>query len=211
MSTHKSKFAVLVSGSGTLADAMLAAKLPVILMLADQNCTAISKVAPKHKTKTIVIERTKYGFGDGRGKFDRKAFTQAVIDKLKAKNIDGVILAGWETVLHPVFFTKSNFGGRVLNSHPALLPAYKGLAHAVPDQIKDRVKVSGTTIHVASADVDGQPYLFQEQVKVERGDTADSLHERIKIVERRLWLQAVWQWANLLKADPNFRWPVVKP
>lgn len=210
MSSHEPRLAVLVGGSGTLADAMLAAGLPIVLMVADQPCKAIDEVAPRHKTRTAVVNRTDFGYIPKKSKLDRKAFTQAVVDALKENKIDGVILAGWDTILDAVFFGSKNFGGKVLNSHPALLPAYKGIGHAVPPQIKDGVKVSGTTIHVASADVDGQPYLFQEAVKVKPGDTVESLHERIKAVERRLYTQAVWQWANLLRADPGFRWPVIK-
>ncbi|MBI2798646.1 phosphoribosylglycinamide formyltransferase [Candidatus Saccharibacteria bacterium] len=211
MSKYQPKFAVLVSGSGTLADAILKAGLPVKLMVADQPCKAVDKVAPKHEVKAVVVSRQDYGYIPKKAKLDRKAFTKAVAEVLHKNKVDGAILAGWDTILDASFFTPKNFYGRVLNSHPALLPAYKGIGHAVPPQIKDKVKVSGTTIHVASADVDGQPYLFQEEVKVLRGDTVDSLHERIKVVERRLWLQAVWQWSSLIKANPNFRWPVVKP
>lgn len=204
----KPKFAVLVGGSGTLADAMLKAKCPISLMVADQPCKAVDEVAPRHGVEAVVVDRADFGFGQGKGKFNREKFTQEVVNELKKEKVNGVILAGWDTILDELFFLPENFQGQVLNSHPALLPAYKGIGHAVPLQLKDGVKVSGTTIHVATADVDGEPYLFQEEVEVKPGDNVDSLHERIKVVERKLYTRAVWQWVNLLKIDPSFRWPV---
>lgn len=206
---NKPELAVLVGGSGTLADAMLAAGCPITLMVADQPCKAVDEVAPRHDVEAVVVNRADFGFGQGKGKFDREKFTQEVVNVSRGR-VDGVVLAGFDTILTDVFFTDQNFGGRALNSHPALLPAYKGVAHAVPDQIRDGVKISGTTIHVASADVDGEPYLRQVQVEVLPDDTADSLHERIKVEERRIYVEVIWMWVNLLKVDPWFQWPVKK-
>ncbi len=206
----KPKFAVLVGGSGTLADAMLKAKCPISLMVADQPCKAVDEVAPRHGVEVVVVDRADFGFGQGKGKFNREKFTQEVVNVLIEHEIVGVILAGFDTILSDAFFTEHNYGGRTLNSHPALLPAYKGVAHAVPDQIRDGVKVSGTTIHVASGDVDGQPYLRQVEVEVLPDDTADRLHERIKEVERRVYVEVIWMWTNLLEADFDFRWPMKK-
>lgn len=224
MSNPEPQFAVLVSGSGTLADAMLQAGLPITLMVADRPCVATSEVAPRHGIKPLVLNRREWNWtgASNVASFDRVGFCQGLVHALRHHHIDGVVMAGWETVLSVCFFDGfeemdvgspvriAGYDGRALNSHPALLPAYKGEAYAVPLQIRDGVTRSGTTIHVASADVDGEPYLFQEEVPVEEGDTADTLHERIKVVERRLYTQAVWLWANLLRADPDFRWPTTK-
>lgn len=191
-----------------MADAMLKAGCPISLMVADQPCRAVDEVAPRHDVEAVVVSRADFGFGQGKGKFNREKFTQELVNVLIEHEIVGVILAGFDTILTSAFFTENNYGGRVLNSHPALLPAYKGVAHAVPDQIRDGVKVSGTTIHVASGDVDGQPYLRQVEVPVLPGDTADTLHERIKEVERRVYVEVIWMWTNLLEADYDFRWPM---
>ena len=75
---------------------------------------------------------------------------------------------------------------RVLNTHPALLPAFPGW-HAVEDALAAGVKVTGCTVHVATAEVDAGPIVAQEAVPVLAGDTVESLHERIKAVERRLY------------------------
>jgi phosphoribosylglycinamide formyltransferase 1 len=78
------------------------------------------------------------------------------------------------------------FGGRVLNTHPSLLPAFPG-AHAVADALAAGVKVTGCTVHIATVDVDRGPILAQEAVPVLSGDTVETLHERIKAVEHRLY------------------------
>jgi phosphoribosylglycinamide formyltransferase-1 len=79
----------------------------------------------------------------------------------------------------------SRFDGRVVNTHPALLPAFPG-AHAVRDAIEYGVRVTGCTVHLVDSGVDTGPILAQEAVAVYEDDTAETLHERIKDVERRL-------------------------
>jgi phosphoribosylglycinamide formyltransferase-1 len=92
-------------------------------------------------------------------------------------------MAGFGTVVPAL---PAAYPGRVLNTHPALLPAFKGW-HAVRAALDAGVKVTGMTIHVATAEVDDGPILAQEAVPVLPGDTEESLHERIKQVERRLY------------------------
>ncbi|MBV9662072.1 MAG: phosphoribosylglycinamide formyltransferase, partial [Acidimicrobiales bacterium] len=95
---------------------------------------------------------------------------------------------GFGTVLSGSLFDV--FPGRVLNTHPALLPAFKGW-HAVRDALAYGVKVTGTTVHIATEEVDAGPILAQETVPVEEGDTEATLHERIKEVERRVYPEAI--------------------
>jgi phosphoribosylglycinamide formyltransferase-1 len=86
-------------------------------------------------------------------------------------------------ILGPQFL--SAFPGRILNTHPALLPAFPG-AHAVPDALAYGVKVTGCTVHLVDAGVDTGPILAQRAVEVRDDDDEETLHERIKTVERRL-------------------------
>jgi phosphoribosylglycinamide formyltransferase-1 len=125
------------------------------------------------------VERESYG-----PSFDRTAYTHRVIDALKRHQIDVIAMAGYGTVLAPDIFAV--YPGRILNTHPALLPAFKGW-HAVRDTLAAGVKVTGCTVHVATEKVDDGPILAQEAVPVEAGDTETTLHERIKSVERRLY------------------------
>jgi phosphoribosylglycinamide formyltransferase-1 len=93
-------------------------------------------------------------------------------------------MAGFMTILEKPIFDA--FPGRVVNTHPSLLPSFRG-AHAVADAIEAGVKVTGCTIHVAVPEVDAGPILAQEAVAVLPDDTTETLHERIKQVERRLY------------------------
>ena len=83
-----------------------------------------------------------------------------------------------------------SFGARAMNTHPALLPAFKGW-HAVRDALAAGVKVTGCTVHLVTEEVDAGPILAQEAVPVLDDDTEETLHERIKQVERRLYPDAI--------------------
>src|ERR1041385_3511544 len=93
-------------------------------------------------------------------------------------------MAGFGTIFEKPMFDA--YDGRILNTHPALLPAFPGW-HAVEDALAAGVKVTGCTIHIANLEVDTGPIVAQEAVPVLPDDTKDSLHERIKSVERRLY------------------------
>jgi phosphoribosylglycinamide formyltransferase-1 len=176
------RIGVLVSGSGTNLEALLGAQLPVVIVLADRTCRAL-EVATGAGVDTKLIERTSFGKD-----FDRLAYTERVIDALRAREVDLIAMAGFMTVLEKPIFDV--FPDRILNTHPALLPAFPG-AHAVEDALAAGVKVTGCTVHVATLDVDAGPILAQEAVAVMPDDTAESLHERIKQVERRLYPQTI--------------------
>jgi phosphoribosylglycinamide formyltransferase-1 len=140
-------------------------------------------VASDHGIAPVLVERT--DFGDG---FDRAAYTAAVADVLVAHEIDLVVMAGFGTIFAESIHDA--FPHRILNTHPALLPSFKGW-HAVRDALAYGVKVTGCTIHVATLEVDAGPILAQEAVTVEPDDTVESLHERIKAVERRIYIRTI--------------------
>lgn len=176
------RLAVLASGSGTLLDAMATAGLPIALVMVDRHC-AVTDVAARHGLPCVVIERTDFGAG-----FDRDAFTEQVVKALGAHDIDLVAMAGWGTILGPGAFAA--LPGHIVNTHPALLPAFPGW-HAVRDALAYGVKVTGCTVHVATETVDDGPILAQEAVPVLPGDDEATLHERIKAVERRLYTNTI--------------------
>lgn len=170
--------AVLVSGSGTILDAIVADDLPVALVLADRPCPALT-LAEEAGIEVLLVERDCFGPG-----FDRDAYTEQVVRALTERDVDLVAMAGFGTVFGAGM--QDAFGGRILNTHPALLPAFPGW-HAVADALAYGVKVTGCTVHVAGLEVDTGPILAQEAVPVLPGDTVATLHERIKVVERRLY------------------------
>lgn len=176
------RVAVLASGSGTILDAILREGIPVAVVVVDRPCGATA-VAERHGVPVVLLERPSFG-----PDFDREAYTAAVVSVLRDHDVDLVVMAGWGTILAAPMFDA--FGGRILNTHPALLPAFKGW-HAVRDALAAGVKVTGCTVHVATPEVDEGPILAQEAVAVEPGDTEESLHERIKAVERRLYVRTI--------------------
>lgn len=167
------RIGVLASGSGTNLEAILAAGLPVAVVVVDRPCPA-TEVAARHGVPSEVVLRVP----------DRVEFTHQVVDVLERHAVDLVAMAGFMTILEKPIFDA--FPGRVVNTHPSLLPSFRG-AHAVADAIEAGVKVTGCTIHVAVPEVDAGPILAQEAVAVLPDDTTETLHERIKQVERRLY------------------------
>lgn len=176
------RIAVLASGSGTLLDAILSDGIPVDLVVVDRPCRA-TDVAEKHGVDHVVHERASFG-----ASFDREGYTAEVAQLLRDAGIDLVVMAGYGTVFGQAIHDAYPF--RILNTHPALLPAFKGWK-AVEAAVDYGVKVTGCTIHVATLDVDAGPILAQEAVSVHPDDTADTLQERIKVVERRLYPETI--------------------
>lgn len=178
------RIAVLVSGTGSLLEAMLAAEIPVALVVADRDCRGIS-LAEDAGITAVVHERKDYS-----PSFDRDTYSAGLVRLLEQQEIDVVAMAGFGTVLGAAVF--ESFPERVINTHPALLPSFPGW-HGVRDALAYGVKVTGCTIHVATAKVDDGPILAQEAVAVLANDDEDELHERIKTVERRLYIDTLKQ------------------
>jgi phosphoribosylglycinamide formyltransferase-1 len=152
------RLAVLASGTGTILEALIGAGLPIVVVGVDRPCRAAEIAEAAGLFVESVVRR------DFSAAFDRDAYTGELIAALRRHRVGTVAMAGFATVLGPAFFPA--FGGRVLNTHPSLLPAYKGW-HAV--------------------ELDAGPILSQEKVPIFPGDTEETLHERIKQVERRLY------------------------
>jgi phosphoribosylglycinamide formyltransferase-1 len=172
------RLGVLASGQGSILEAIVEAGLPVEVVVVDRPCGATS-VAEAAGVTAVLVERTSFGPG-----FDRDAYTHEVLDVLKRHEVEVVAMAGFGTVLGRAM--EDVYGGRVLNTHPALLPSFKGW-HPVEDALAAGVKVTGCTVHVATSELDAGPILAQEPILVLPDDTVESLHERIKRLERRLY------------------------
>ena len=176
------RLGVLASGHGTVLEAILETGLDVSVVVADRQCRALEVAAGAGVATELVV---RHSFGPA---FDRSAYTRDVIDVLEDHRIDVVAMAGFGTIFSAEMFAA--FPGRILNTHPALLPAFKGW-HAVRDALTAGVTVTGTTVHVATEAVDDGPILAQQEVPVLPGDTEESLHQRVKSVECRLYPETI--------------------
>ena len=177
------RVAVLVSGSGTNLQALLddpAVAPRIVLVLSDRPGVRALERAAEHGIATAVVAPD--GFAD------RPAYTLAVRERLLADGVDLVVLAGFMRILAPAFFEA--FPDRVVNVHPALLPAFPG-AHGVADALAWGSKVTGVTVHLVDEQVDHGPIVFQEAVAIRDDDDRDSLETRIHDAEHRLLPRAV--------------------
>jgi len=161
---------------------MLAADVPVQLVAVDRPCRATS-IAASNGIAAAELLRSEWG-----GSFDRVAYTAALVAELERHNIDLVVMAGFGTILDQPMYDR--YSGHILNTHPSLLPSFPGW-HAVDDALAHGVKVTGCTVHLAELEVDTGPILAQVAVPVLDDDTAATLHERIKEVERELYVSTV--------------------
>jgi phosphoribosylglycinamide formyltransferase-1 len=178
------RLVVLASGTGSLLESILAAAVGdyparVVAVGTDRDCRAL-EIAAAASLPSYTVRLADQP--------DRQAWDTAITEATAAHQPDLVVSAGFMKILGPQFL--SHFLGRVVNTHPALLPAFAG-AHAVPDALAYGVRVTGCTVHLVDAGVDTGPILAQEAVAVLDGDDEDALHERIKVVERRLLVEVL--------------------
>lgn len=187
---------------------MLGVGLPVDLVGADRPCRGLG-IAADAGLETVLVARSDWmgggsvpgagsaigrddaaggHEGPGRRRFDREGYSCELAAVLGGRGVDVVAMAGFGTVLDGSFFAWSGgrYRGRVLNTHPSLLPAFPGW-HAVRDALDAGAAESGCTVHVAIPEVDAGPVLAQQAVPVLAGDDEATLHERIKAVERELY------------------------
>jgi phosphoribosylglycinamide formyltransferase 1 len=177
------KLAVLVSGTGSILKAMLDQHVPVTLVLADRPCPALD-LAKLGGVATVLVDRNNFGYSGMGSAWDRKGFTEAVITALQQHDIGLVAMAGFMTILDASVF--DSFPESILNTHPSLLPKFKG-ENAVQDALDAGVAITGCTIHYATSDLDGGPIIAQREIEVLPNDTKQTLHERIKTAERQLY------------------------
>lgn len=173
---------VLVSGSGTLLQALLDAcadpgyGVQVVAVGADRDAIAGLERARSRGIDTFVVPLAAYP--------DRAAWDAALAEELTRHAPALVVSAGFMKILGPAVLDRFT----VLNTHPALLPSFPG-AHAVRDALAHGVKVTGCSLHEVDAGVDTGPILAQRAVEVSDGDDEQSLHERIKTAERAMLVE----------------------
>ena len=184
--TPRSRVVVLLSGAGTLCAALLDAAaapggvLDVVAVGSDRADAPGLAHARTVGVPTFVTEVRDHP--------DRAAWDRALAAQLAVHRPDWVVCAGFMKLLGPAVLAA--FAGRVVNTHPSLLPRFPG-AHAVRDALAAGVATTGATVHLVDAGLDTGPVLAQRPVPVLPGDDEAGLHERIKTVERELLVQTV--------------------
>ncbi len=177
---------VLVSGAGTNLAALLDAGLDpaygarVVAVGSDRPGTEALERAERAGVATFVHRVADCA--------DRAAWDVGLAGLVAAHQPDLVVSAGFMKLVGPAFLAR--FGGRFVNTHPALLPAFPG-THAVADALAHGVRVTGATLFMVDAGVDTGAIIDQRAVRVADDDTVASLHERIKDVERSMLVEHV--------------------
>ncbi|GAA3849769.1 phosphoribosylglycinamide formyltransferase [Streptomyces sedi] len=187
------RLVVLVSGSGSNLQALLdAAADPesgfgaeVVAVGADRGGIEGLRRAERAGVPTFTHRLREYA--------SRPDWDRALTESVAAHRPDLVVSAGFMKIVGASFMAA--FGGRFVNTHPALLPSFPG-AHGVRDALAHGVKVTGCTVHFAEAEVDSGPIIAQRAVEVRDDDDEDTLHRRIKEVERGLLVDAVGRLAR---------------
>ena len=177
----RKRVVILASGAGSLTQAILDATeldIQIVAVVSDKPDALVLERAKKANINTSVIEL----------KGDRVAWDRQMFDQVLQYQPDLVISAGFMKILSSEFV--SNFP--TINSHPALLPDFPG-AHAVRDALAAGVTITGTTVHWVDAGVDTGEIIAQAELDIAPDDNEESLHERIKIIERSLIVATIEQ------------------
>ena len=183
--------AILISGRGSNMEAILRAvkkkKIPIkpVIVISNKPDAKGLKIAQKLGVKTAVVESI--GLKGGSWEYDQKLVKTLEENNVTPKN-GLVCLAGFMRIMSPEFI--KHYKGRILNIHPAILPAFPGL-HSQKQAVEYGVKYSGCTVHFVDEGVDTGPIILQAIVKVKDSDTEASLSKRILKQEHRIYPKAI--------------------
>ena len=179
----KKRLAVFVSGSGTNLQAIIDAEIPnidIVLVFSNKSDSYALERAKKHSIPTEVL--------DHKGFSSREDYENKIIELIDPYNVDLIALAGFMRILSPVFVRK--FKNRIINIHPALLPAFPG-THAAKQALDYGVKYTGCTVHFVDEGVDTGPIILQSVVEIKDDDDEDSLLERLHVEEHKIYTDAL--------------------
>ena len=178
--------AVFASGRGTNFSAIIRAvkkgkiKANLSLLVCDNPQAAAIGRARRAEIKVALVKREDFAA--------KEDFEAKIIGHLEENKIDLIVLAGFMRLLGPALV--SRYKGRILNIHPALLPAFKG-TEGIKDAFAYGVKITGVSVHFVDEAMDHGPIILQETVKIEEDDTRESLEKKIHKLEHRVYPEAV--------------------
>ena len=182
---------VLISGSGTnlqaIIDAIAAKKLDanIAVVLSNKADAYGLARAQNHGIRTEVLDHKAFA--------SREAYDQAVVDLLRGRGVELVVLAGFMRLLSPVFIKA--YSNRIMNIHPALLPSFPGL-HVQKKALDHGVRFTGCTVHFVNEDCDEGPIIIQAVVPVYPDDSEEQLAARILKQEHRIYPRAIQLYAE---------------
>ena len=180
------RIVVLASGSGTLFQALVDTKKihngNLVGLITDVACPALDRAKRAGIPNTLIPMST-----------DREKWNLALAKSLTEFKPDLIVSAGFMRIIGPKVL--EIFSGKIINVHPALLPKFPG-AHAVADALAAGEEVTGSTIHFVDDGVDTGEIIAQKKVKIETSDDEKTLHERIKVVERKLLVDVVTKFVS---------------
>jgi phosphoribosylglycinamide formyltransferase-1 len=178
--------AVLVSGSGTnlqaIIDAVKSGYIParIALVVSDKRGAFALQRAQKAGIETLILDKKDFA--------TREDFDKEISKNLKKKDIGLVVLAGFMRLLSPAFIKE--YRNRIVNVHPALLPAFKG-TRGIKDALEYGAKVTGVTVHFVDEELDNGPVILQRAVEVKGDDTEETLLGRVHAQEHKIYPEAI--------------------
>ncbi len=180
------RIGVMASGNGSnfeaLAQAIDAGTLAAeirLLVVNNPGCGAQQRAQRLGVPCTVL---------DHRVLMERERLDQALVDCFRSAAVEAIVMAGWMRIVTPVLI--NGFADRLVNIHPSLLPSFKGL-DGIGQALAAGVKITGCSVHLVTAELDGGPILAQAAVPVEESDTHASLSERVHQAEHRLLPEAI--------------------
>lgn len=182
---------VLASGSGTNLQAIIDAEkngeidAKVVVVVSDKENAFALERARKHNIPAIFVDFKKFS--------SKKEYEEEIVKNLKKHNVDLVILAGYMKLVGKTLL--GEYKNKIMNIHPALLPSFPGL-EAWEQAVNYGVKISGVTVHFVDEGCDTGPIILQEAVKVEEGDTGETLLQRIHQEEYKIYKKAIQLYAK---------------
>lgn len=180
------KLGVMASGSGSnfeaIAQAINEGKLngKVEVLIYNNTHAKAKERADKYNIPSVLLNHRDYP--------NREALDEAIVEVLKAHQVEWVVMAGWMRIITNVLLTA--FPQKVINIHPSLLPSFKGI-NAIEKALKAKVKVTGCTVHLVDLEVDSGPVLIQAAIPILPDDTSETLHHRIQIQEHKIITQGI--------------------